>query len=163
MRPILDLVGKGGAVMFAILGLSVVLYSGCFRLLFSLRRSRRLLELLGPVTAVEVPRLRHEVLGVSLFYQRQRAALGAMVTAAPLIGLLGTVIGMVKTFESLSEHSVEKTMEGLARGISQVLVSTESGLIVAIPALLLIYFAHLERGRYLRSANAIEQRALEST
>ena len=41
MKPLLELVGKGGPVMFAIITLSVVLYSRCFKLLLMLRRSRR--------------------------------------------------------------------------------------------------------------------------
>ena len=64
-----------------------------------------------------------------------------MIAAAPLLGLLGTVSGMVKTFESLSLKAGRKSMEGLARGISEVLVATESGLLVALPALLLVYLA----------------------
>jgi biopolymer transport protein ExbB len=160
MKPIAELVGKGGPVMIAILLLSVVLYSRCVKLLVSLRRSRRELAGLGQVSIRDLPALRIRVGEVSDSYGRQRLALGAMVTAAPLLGLLGTVSGMVKTFESLSDHSAEKTMEGLARGISEVLVATESGLIVAIPALLVIHIAHRERRKFVQSANQIEQGVL---
>ena len=160
MREIVDLVEKGGPVMIAILALSVALYSRCLKLLLSIRRSRRRLEAVGSVPSGDIPSLRGQVEDVNESYRRQRIALGAMVTAAPLLGLLGTVSGMVKTFESLSEHSVEKTMEGLARGISEVLVATESGLVVAIPALLAIHMAHRELNRYLQNANRIEQHSL---
>lgn len=160
MRAIVDLVEKGGPVMAAILALSVVLYSRCAKLLHSLRRSRLRLERLGAEAYGGVSQLRDQVDRVNETYRRQRVALGTMVTAAPLLGLLGTVSGMVRTFESLSERSAEKTMEGLARGISEVLVATESGLVVAIPALLVIHLAHRELRRYLQSANRIERRAL---
>jgi biopolymer transport protein ExbB len=157
MNGIAELVGKGGPVLVAILVLSVVLYSRCVKLLVWLRRSRLELAGLGPVSAGDLTALRSRVGEVNDSYRRQRLALGAMVTAAPLLGLLGTVRGMVSTFESLSGRSAEKTMEGLARGISEVLVATESGLVVAIPALLVIHVAHRELRKYLQSANRIER------
>jgi biopolymer transport protein ExbB len=157
MKPLIDLVERGGPVMFAILALSVVLYSRCFKLILSLRRSRRELDTGARATAGELPRLRRTRDEVQESYRQQRLALGAMVTAAPLLGLLGTVSGMVKTFESLSGHSMEKTMEGLARGISEVLVATESGLVVAIPALLAIHLAHRSLRKYMQRVNQIEQ------
>jgi hypothetical protein len=157
MNAITLLVGKGGPVLVAILILSVVLYSRCVKLLVLLRRSRAELAGLGSISDSDLPALRGWVDEVNDSFRRQRLALGAMVTAAPLLGLLGTVRGMVGTFESLSGHSAEKTMAGLARGISEVLVATESGLVVAIPALLAIHIAHRELRKYLQSANRIER------
>ena len=49
----------------------------------------------------------------------------------------------------------EKSMEGLAAGISQVLVATESGLAVAIPALLLVYIAHRQTHRQVERLNLL--------
>ena len=92
-------------------------------------------------------------------FRQQRLALGAMIAAAPLLGLLGTVSGMEKTFESLSIQAGEKSMEGLAGGISEVLVATESGLAVAIPALLLVYVAHRQVHKHVQSLNLIERHA----
>jgi biopolymer transport protein ExbB len=160
MKAITELLAKGGPVMSAILLLSVVLYSRCTKLLVSLRRFRRGLAALTQSSVRDLPELRSQVAEVNELYGRQRLALGAMVTAAPLLGLLGTVSGMVKTFESLSGHSAEKTMGGLARGISEVLVATESGLVVAIPALLAIHIAHRERRKFIQDANRIEQNIL---
>jgi biopolymer transport protein ExbB len=75
-------------------------------------------------------------------FAQQRALLGAMIAAAPLLGLLGTVSGMSAAFEKLSNQAGDKSMEGLAGGISEVLLSTESGLAVAVPAMLFVYLAH---------------------
>jgi len=50
-------------------------------------------------------------------------------------------------------------MEGLAGGISEVLVATESGLVVAIPALLIVYLAHREMRKQLQKMNQLEERA----
>ena len=60
-------------------------------------------------------------------------ALGAV---APLLGLLGTVTGIIKTFDAIKIYG--DTHPGLmAAGISEALVTTAAGLIVAIPTLLL--------------------------
>jgi len=157
MNPIIELFKEGGAVMVPIVVLSVLLYSRCFRLLLSLRRSHRAIraeqaKLGDHPTAVR--RLRMEVQET---FRRQRMTLGAMIAAAPLLGLLGTVSGMEKTFESLAGAGGDRSMEGLARGISEVLVATESGLAVAIPALLLVYLAHREVQRHVQVLTAIER------
>ena len=157
MKPLLDLVEKGGPVMFAIIALSVVLYSRCFKLLLSLRRSRRRIDGGGAARRTQLPALRQLRDEIQQSFRQQRIALAAMVAAAPLLGLLGTVSGMVKTFESLASRGAEKSMEGLARGISEVLVATESGLVVAIPALLIVYLAHREVRRHVEQLNRIEE------
>lgn len=149
MNALLELIDKGGPAMIAIVGLSVVLYSRCFRLLLSLRRSRRALRgatARGPATH----RLQDEL---HESFRQQRIALGAMIAAAPLLGLLGTVSGMVKTFDSLAQRAGDKSMESLARGISEVLVATESGLLVALPAMGFVYLAHREVRRLVGQLN----------
>lgn len=62
--------------------------------------------------------------------------------AAPLLGLLGTVMGIIKTFEMISIYGTGEANR-MAGGISEALVTTEAGLIVAIPAL--IWYAVLNR------------------
>ena len=59
----------------------------------------------------------------------------SIVTIAPLLGLLGTVIGMIETFDSLQSQSMYTQSGGIAAGISQALITTEMGLLVAIPGL----------------------------
>ncbi len=61
-------------------------------------------------------------------------ALGTIATVAPLLGLLGTVIGMIEIFGSQGPAGTNPQM--LARGISVALYNTALGIIVAIPALL---------------------------
>lgn len=62
--------------------------------------------------------------------------LAVIAGVAPMLGLLGTVTGMISTFEVITEHGTgdPKLLSG---GISEALITTEFGLIVAIPALLL--------------------------
>jgi biopolymer transport protein ExbB len=63
-------------------------------------------------------------------------------SAAPLLGLLGTVTGMISTFKLISVFGAGDA-QSLSSGISEALVTTQFGLIVAIPALLL--YAYLSR------------------
>ena len=156
MRALLELVAKGGPVMIAIIVLSVVLYTRCFRLLLSLREQHRRLNRHSLFPSEQIPWLRRRQSEVREEFRQQRLALGAMIAAAPLLGLLGTVSGIVTTFESLSTQTGQKSMEGLAGGISEVLVATESGLAVAIPALLIVYFAHREMHRLMQLLNQLE-------
>ena len=60
-----------------------------------------------------------------------------IVSAAPLLGLLGTVIGMIETFDSLGDMSLFSQSGGIAGGISQALITTQMGLAVAIPGLII--------------------------
>jgi len=59
-----------------------------------------------------------------------------IVAAAPLMGLLGTVAGMIETFDSLADMSLFSQSGGIAGGISQALFTTQMGLAVAIPGLI---------------------------
>jgi biopolymer transport protein ExbB len=71
------------------------------------------------------------------------------VSAAPLLGLLGTVTGMLTTFQALAAGSGgQKTMDLVASGISEALITTETGLVIALPGLFLQYHLTRERDRY---------------
>lgn len=59
-----------------------------------------------------------------------------IVSIAPLLGLLGTVIGMIETFDSLGDMSLYSQSGGIAGGISQALFTTQLGLAVSIPGLI---------------------------
>ena len=67
-------------------------------------------------------------------FARDIRVLDAMVAAAPLLGLLGTVMGMIATFSVLSSRGTVET-ELLSGGISEALVTTQVGLVVALPGL----------------------------
>jgi biopolymer transport protein ExbB len=79
--------------------------------------------------------------------------LGDIAAVAPLIGLLGTVIGMIQAFNVIAfQTAVVKPML-LAGGVSKAMVTTAGGLIVAIPAL--IFYSYF-RAMVQRIANSIE-------
>jgi len=66
--------------------------------------------------------------------------LSILVTVAPLTGLLGTVVGMIVTFNGLSS-SRGSALDVVAGGISQALITTQTGLIIAIPGYILVHHA----------------------
>ena len=80
-------------------------------------------EILEEAGRQEIPRIRSHL-----------STLGTIASVAPLLGLLGTVLGMISVFATLSEGSnIDPSM--LAGGISEALVTTALGMVVAMPAL----------------------------
>ena len=78
--------------------------------------------------------------------QRFLNALGTIATVTPLLGLLGTVLGMIQVFTRITSAGVGNPTE-LAGGISQALITTAAGLAVAIPALMMYrYFKRRVEG-----------------
>ena len=74
--------------------------------------------------------------------ERNLTMLGTTATISPLIGLLGTVVGMITAFTVLTETSGANP-DLLAAGISQALITTAFGLLIAVPGLVLHkYFEH---------------------
>ena len=67
--------------------------------------------------------------------ERYLDTLGTIAAVSPLLGLLGTVIGMVKVFTAITTHGVGNPTV-LAGGIAEALITTAAGLTVAIPALI---------------------------
>jgi biopolymer transport protein ExbB/TolQ len=62
-------------------------------------------------------------------------ALGTIASAGPLLGLLGTVVGMIQMFLGILDHGVGDVNQ-LAGGIGKALVCTATGMIIAVPALI---------------------------
>ncbi len=65
---------------------------------------------------------------------RSLPLIGVLAAVAPLLGLLGTVTGMMGTFEVMAQFGTGNA-KGMAGGISEALITTETGLIIAIPGL----------------------------
>lgn len=97
------------------------------------------------------------VLRQRLHYERWLPLLAVIATAAPLMGLLGTVTGLVRTFALITVFGTGNAGK-LASGISEVLVATELGLMVAIPTLVAHGFlSH----RIQKNLSLLERYALE--
>jgi biopolymer transport protein ExbB len=82
--------------------------------------------------------------------QRSRnRMLGVIATVAPMVGLLGTVVGMILAFRVTSQAGTGKA-ELLAEGIYLALLRTAFGLLIAVPALLCAHWFNTRVDRYLR-------------
>jgi biopolymer transport protein ExbB len=154
-----NLVQRGGPVMYVIVALSVLLYAQCAKLLISLHLARRSLRRTAATSAQPVSFLEALTEELKADFRNRRLMISAMIAAAPLLGLLGTVSGMAHTFEGLSSAAGQRSMTKLAAGISEVLVATESGLAVAIPALLVVYLAHREVDKCQMLLNRLKEQA----
>jgi len=95
---------------------------------------------------------RHAVHGL----ERYLNALGTIAATTPLLGLLGTVIGMIKVFAAITTSGVGDP-QILAGGIYEALITTAAGLSVGIPSLM---FHRYFRGRINELTVEIEQQAL---
>ncbi len=130
----------------------------------SLRRTSPLGALLAAVLDVrqrtrEEIRERTEDVGRHLVHRMERFlnTLGTIAAAGPLLGLFGTVVGMIQMFLGILDHGIGDVNQ-LAGGIGKALVCTAAGMIVAIPALA---FHRYFRGRIAEYIVAMEHEAIQ--
>ncbi|MEA5575703.1 MotA/TolQ/ExbB proton channel family protein [Anabaena sp. UHCC 0451] len=99
--------------------------------------------------------LESEAQGEIPLLKRFQNLFDTIIGLAPLLGLLGTVLGLIASFASLNIGDVGGTKAtGVTGGISEALVSTATGLIVAIFTL---FFANTFRGLYIRQIAWIQE------
>jgi len=75
-------------------------------------------------------------LHLEMFINKDTGTIALLSGVAPLLGLLGTVSGMVTTFSVIAEFGTGNA-RALASGISEALITTQTGLVVAVPGLFL--------------------------
>lgn len=92
----------------------------------------------------DIMRVSIEEVGRQVVHELERFlnTLGTIAAITPLLGLLGTVVGMIKVFSAIMIHGVGDPSV-LAGGISEALITTAAGLTVAIPSL--IFHRYFER------------------
>ncbi|MEM1223668.1 MAG: MotA/TolQ/ExbB proton channel family protein [Verrucomicrobiota bacterium] len=96
--------------------------------------------------------VRHEYLPV---INRRIRFLAIVITTGPLVGLLGTVTGMLATFSGMVSQSGTK-FENMIEGISEALITTQTGLLVSIPALVVLSFIIQRRNQLERCIARLE-------
>ncbi|MDP4611138.1 MAG: MotA/TolQ/ExbB proton channel family protein [Opitutales bacterium] len=87
--------------------------------------------------------------------------LQVIASVSPMVGLLGTVSGMVKAFRTIAEQGMGKP-ELLADNISEALITTASGLCVAIPALIAYFYFKNKYGKIASEVAQVLGRTLRS-
>ncbi len=172
---ILTIWADGGWVMWPLLGVCVLMFLVGLRLWrdLAVRQHRRLTEAewqawvrrpelaegeVGEIiryttagrSAGEISQRFAEVASTELpAIDRRLGTLGALVAAAPLVGLLGTVFGMLVTFQALAAGGGGgRVTEAMAKGISQALFPPEVGLCIALPGLLLTHLVRRQRQEF---------------
>lgn len=124
---------------------------------------RRTSSLKSFVSALETPDTGHResILGMAVAeilrsLEKRLPLLAILARLAPLLGLLGTILGMITTFSHIASSSAGINMTLLASGIWQALLTTAAGLCIAIPALLAL---HGFRQRVLDISDALNATA----
>jgi biopolymer transport protein ExbB len=94
-----------------------------------------LAKLSGELSRVADPGRTLQEIGQRLFARPDRRFPFAfvMISAAPLIGLLGTVSGMFTTFDGIAANVAEKPIDVISKGIFEALITTETGLVIGVP------------------------------
>jgi biopolymer transport protein ExbB len=156
---------SGGWVMIPLLLLAILLYTQAFQLVLFVRRNDistrkeshwwewvrhperaegRVAKIIRftqeGITRADHVRNRFEEVRIAIvnLIDRRSRFIGTLVAAAPLLGLLGTVLGMLQTFFGISTSGGAETAGVVAAGISEALVTTQTGLTVALPGLFIV-------------------------
>jgi biopolymer transport protein ExbB len=172
-NEMLAFMDKGGFIMLPLFILTMLLWYSIGYRYWLLRRSRLPLHKLlnGPPRSNRHPRdlvehavgIGHAVKAVKRvnlrrhldaeFYplehevQRFSAAIKSAIVVAPSLGLLGTVSGMIETFDAMAEMNIYGQSGGIAGGIAEALYATQMGLAVAIPGVLVKLWLDLKQKR----------------
>jgi len=158
--------------MIPLFALAVLLYTQAFQLVLHVRRNQlggrdeaqwwewvrepekargRVAEIIrytaaGATSAQQVRNRYDEIrLGLTALIERRARFVGTLVAAAPLLGLLGTVLGMLQTFFGIATSGGAETAGVVAAGISEALVTTQTGLTIALPGLFIVMLIQRQR------------------
>jgi biopolymer transport protein ExbB len=172
MSTILSIWMSGGWVMIPLFLLAVLLYAQAFQLVLYVRRTNlrsdsepywwewvrepdkaegRVREIIEytqkDATSGEQVRNRFDEIRLALvaLIERRTVFVSTLVAAAPLMGLLGTVLGMLQTFFGISTSGGTETAGVVAAGISEALVTTQTGLTIALPGLFIVMIIQRQR------------------
>ena len=180
LQKILGIWMSGGWVMIPLFLLSFLLYTQVFRLALSIMHTKlpsnkeyawrewiltpekakgKIKEIIcytqENTQSIECVRKRFDEIRINqlVIIEQQLKYVKCLVAVAPLLGLLGTVLGMLQTFFGIATSGVE-TATVVASGISEALVTTETGLTIALPALFMVMFikrqTHQEEAKLAR-------------
>ena len=174
---------EGGLTLWALLVLAVMIYSLTFGIWRHVARTRgrvraREWRKAGAVAnelpwQARPPGAREIVRNFATFeldelalVERRLPFLGVLIGSAPLLGLLGTVAGMLLTFSGMAAAAGREPLDTISTGISKALVTTQAGLVIAIPAAFLLALlrrqteaTHLELQRQLHEELGTAHRA----
>jgi biopolymer transport protein ExbB len=166
---------EGGAIMYMLGGVACILYATAFAALAYVNQGNlndkeadrweeyirnpdladgRLGEALnyvlhGPRLTIKTVSRRFDEIRIDLLsaIDRRLLVLNTLVAAAPLAGLLGTVMGMLAMFSGLSHGKGPAGMQRVAAGMQEALITTQTGLTIALPGLFIGLIIKSKRDR----------------
>jgi biopolymer transport protein ExbB len=181
LQKIFEIWLSGGWVMVPLFLLSFLLYTQVFRLVLAIKDTKlpsneefawrewvltpekakgKIKEIIcytqENTRSIEHVRKRFDEIRITQLaaIEQQLKFVKCLVAAAPLLGLLGTVLGMLQTFFGIATSGGVETAAVVASGISEALVTTETGLTIALPALFMVMFiqrqTHQEEAKLAR-------------
>ncbi len=144
---------EGGLTLYALLGLAIAIYATLFSVWRHLSFTRKAVAGQGWQVSSVASALPWETatpsqreiqrsyaayeLDEMAWVERRLPFLAILISSAPLLGLLGTVAGMLITFSGMAAGS-NSPIDTISTGISRALVTTQAGLVIAIPAAFLL-------------------------
>ena len=134
IEKIWGIIASGGPVMIALLALAILLYWNAITLLIFVARLK-ITDTLQKQAGAEFDSREAIVEFKEKFdnvVTSQRKFVNVLIIAAPLLGLLGTVIGMLDTFKGIGTTASEDTTKAVADGVKVALITTQTGLSIAI-------------------------------
>jgi biopolymer transport protein ExbB len=186
----LDLFLSGGGIMYMLGGVACILYAFCFAALAYVNHGNlndkdadkwqewiedpekakgRIGEALvyalhGPKLSIKTVGRRFDEIRLNLVssIDRRLMVINTLVAAAPLAGLLGTVTGMLAMFAGLSQGTGPAGMQRVADGMQQALITTQTGLTIALPGLFLGLIIKSKRDAIAATLTRLESLILTS-
>ncbi|EDY83356.1 transporter, MotA/TolQ/ExbB proton channel family, putative [Verrucomicrobiia bacterium DG1235] len=137
LRPVWEIIHSGGPIMIALGLIAFLLYRNILGLFLFTSR----LDAHASFFSHTQERTRNAVQdfrdNLSQLVRTQLKYANVLIAAAPLLGLLGTVIGMLDTFKGIGAEAGQDTTKAVADGVKVALITTQTGLMIAIFGLLL--------------------------
>lgn len=172
---------SGGVLMLPLFVLTIIIYGSGFDLWLRLRRNILIrsridkrteseiesgqspelkkvksLLLLGIADRKQINRHFEEIRSASLpLLHRRIRFLAILVSSAPLLGLLGTVMGMFSTFSGMSAE--DRSFDLIIEGISEALITTQTGLLIAIPSMAMLSFIRQRQKTLILAIDRLER------
>ncbi len=150
-------VNSGGPVMWLLLILSFIIWSLMYRYLGLLEETNEDGFYMKQSEALKKAAKDKALVLLDIINERisvDERIIVSLIAVAPLLGLLGTVGGMIETFASLETMEMFKPGGGIADGISQALLTTQLGLIVAVPSLMALKLVQRKKKIILSKMNS---------
>lgn len=132
LEKIWQIIYSGGPIMIALGLLAFMLYRNTVGLFLFMSR----LRIREAYTAYTTDNTRRSVEEFREHFKKlvktQVTYANVLIAAAPLLGLLGTVMGMLDTFKGIGATATQDTTKAVADGVKVALITTETGLMIAI-------------------------------